>query len=282
MAKPHRNITLRRILLDICQYFRTQTPATRLFGRPFQRSRKYIEIDITYQCNLQCFNCNRSCTQAPSAAMLSKDHIRQFIDDTLTKNYQWERIRILGGEPTLHPDFLQIVALLRDYRKVYNPSLRLVVCTNGHGRKVNRMLSALPADVIRKNTAKSASANLFRPFNRAPRDSAAFRFADYESGCRIIADCGMGLTPQGYYVCAVAGAVDRVLGLRKGRITLPAKADAMADHCRLFCPYCGHFGFQWPTRKIKQSPTWQQAYSRYSHRRNLARGGIPQAFDKQD
>lgn len=61
----HRNITVKRVLLDAGQFLRAQSFVAKGFGRPFQPSRNYAEIDITYKCNLKCINCNRSCTQAP-------------------------------------------------------------------------------------------------------------------------------------------------------------------------------------------------------------------------
>ena len=262
--KRHKNITVKRISLDIYQYFRTLSISTRLFGRPFKKSCKYIELDITYRCNLKCHNCNRSCTQAPSQVELSVDEIRQFINESLQKGYQWERIRLLGGEPTLHANFFDIVDLLLDYKKKFNPQLRLVVCTNGQGRKVNSILSKLPESVIQKNTLKTSNSNLFRPFNVAPQDTGVHGFSDFSSGCRIIKDCGLGYTPQGYYICAVAGAIDRIFGFNLGRQTLPEKNDLLLDHCRAFCPLCGHFGFIWPTKKTKMTQTWQKAYSTYN------------------
>jgi hypothetical protein len=174
--------------------------------------------------------------------------------------YRWERIRILGGEPTLHPAIFEIVDLFLEYRDRINPDVRLVLCTNGHGPFVKAVLKKLPSDIIRKSTEKKSYTNLFRPFNRAPMDCVAHRFSDFSSGCRIIEDCGLGLTPQGYYICAIAGAIDRVFGIGLGRTTLPSKTDLLLDQCRNFCPLCGHFGFLWPTRKQKTSPTWQAAY----------------------
>ena len=33
-------------------------------------------------------------------------------------------------------------------------------------------------------------------------------------GCRVIKDCGLGLTPSGYYMCAIAGGIDRIFDLK--------------------------------------------------------------------
>jgi molybdenum cofactor biosynthesis enzyme MoaA len=126
----HRNITVKRLLLDAYQFVRAQSAVSKCFGRPFQPSRKYAEIDITYKCNLKCINCNRSCAQAPSGIEMPVEDIEAFINQSIEKKIEWERIRILGGEPTLHKHIFEIIDLLISYQKKYNPSVRLVLGTN--------------------------------------------------------------------------------------------------------------------------------------------------------
>jgi hypothetical protein len=259
--RRHRNITLRRLLLDAFQFIRCQSWVCRRLGKPFQPSRGCIEIDITYNCNLKCNNCNRSCAQSPSEAEMPVAAIEAFIAQSVHRNIFWKRIRILGGEPTLHSRFYDIVDRLVDYRRVHNPSLRLVVCTNCYGARVRRTLEQLPESIVVKSTLKTSRSNLFRPFNVAPVDGSFNRFSDYTCGCRIIETCGLGLTPSGYYMCAVAGGIDRIFGYGLGRALLPDRSDDFSDQLAAFCPLCGHFGFQWPTRKSRQSKTWRRAYA---------------------
>jgi hypothetical protein len=265
----HRNITTKRLLLDAWQFLRAQSFVVERFGRQFQPSRRFVEIDITYRCNLKCFNCNRSCTQAPSDVEMPVSLIETFIDQSVQKNIAWQRIRILGGEPTLHSRFFDIIDRLTAYRRDHNPSVRLVVGTNYHGRGVRRILDELPSGIHIKSTLKTSRVNLFKPFNVAPVDTWYNRFSDYTCGCRIIAECGLGLTPSGYYMCAVAGGIDRVVGYQMGRPNLPAATDAMMDQRAAFCALCGHFGFQWPTRKIRQSRFWRLAYSHRSRQSTI-------------
>lgn len=260
--KIHRNITVKRLLLDFIQFFRCQKVLVSLIGKPFHRNHRLIEIDLTYRCNLRCINCNRSCTQSPSLLELPVTRIDSFIAQSITQRAPWDRIRLLGGEPTLHSDFFGVIELLRSYRKTYRPNLRIVVCTNGTGRRVQQRLGRIPSDIEIKNTFKTGGQRLFRPFNMAPLDSPVFRFSDFSCGCRILLDCGLGLTPMGYYACAVAGAIDRIFQFKAGRQQLPTPDDDLTDHLRLFCRYCGHFGFQWPTRKEKMSFAWKTAYRR--------------------
>jgi len=258
----HRNITPSRLLLDAWQFIRAQSVVVQHFGRQFAPSRQYAEIDITYRCNLKCFNCNRSCTQAPSREELPVAAVAGFIEQSLDRKIQWKRIRLLGGEPTLHSRFFDIVALLSDYQAHHNPGVRLVIGTNFYGRRVRHVLARLPGNVIIKSTRKTSRSNLFRPFNVAPCDRAYYRWADFTCGCRIISECGLGLTPSGYYVCAVAGAIERVFHYNLGRPRMPAVDDTLTDQTAAYCRLCGHFGFQWPTRKPKMSETWRRAYAR--------------------
>jgi len=79
----------------------------------------------------------------------------------------------------------------------------------------------------------------------------------------IVKECGLGLTPSGYYMCAIAGGIDRIYGYNLGRKKLPEESDLLSDQMSAFCRLCGHFGFQWPTRRSRQSKTWRMAYGRF-------------------
>ena len=257
----HRNITAKRLFLDAYQFCRAQSFVSKRLGKQFQPSREFAEIDITYKCGLKCLNCNRSCTQAPSDIEMPVDRIEAFISQSIKTKVSWKRIRILGGEPTLHSRIFDIIDLLIEYQRDFNPSVRLVLGTNFFGNRVQRVLEKLPDTIIVKSTLKVSRVNLFKPFNVAPIDRPYFKFSDYSCGCRIIQECGLGLAPSGYYMCAVAGGIDRIYGYNLGRETLPDKSDTFADQMTAFCRLCGHFGFQWPTRISKRSKTWRMAYN---------------------
>jgi hypothetical protein len=260
----HRNITVKRLLLDAFQFVRAQSFISKRFGRQFMPSREFVEIDITYKCNLKCLNCNRSCTQAPSNIEMPVADIEAFINQSVKNNIAWKRIRILGGEPTLHSHIFDIIGLLSAYQRDFNPSVRLVLGTNFFGNQVHRVLEELPDTITIKSTLKDSRVNLFKPFNVAPVDRHFYRYSDYACGCRIIEECGLGLTPSGYYMCAVAGGIDRIYRYNLGRKKMPDESDNFSDQMSAFCRLCGHFGFQWPTRISKQSKTWRLAYSRFT------------------
>jgi hypothetical protein len=265
----HRNITFKRLVLDFYQFVRAQKAVTSVLGAQFSRSHIYAEIDVTYRCNLKCNNCNRSCTQAPSKTDIPVEKIESFLEESITGGIKWKRIRLLGGEPTLHPEIATILDMLLAHRSTHSPHTRIVMCTNGSGKRINEILSRLPEGVEIKSTAKGERQRLFRPFNMAPKDNVLYRFADYTAGCRIISDCGLGLTPTGYYPCAVAGGIDRVFGIDIGRQQLPSSTDDLRDQMDVLCRYCGHFGFLWPIRRQKTSPTWKAAYRNYRIGHNI-------------
>ena len=73
-----------------------------------------------------------------------------------------------------------------------------------------------------------------------------------------------GLTPFGYYSCAPAGGIDRVIGFDMGHKTLPAPDDQMYELRDKVCRYCGHFiGRRISTDKPGVSAIWKKAYEKY-------------------
>lgn len=238
---------------------------TRLLGPQFRRSRSLLEIDLTYACNLRCFNCNRSCEQLPGTDRLTLAQINRFLAECVASGTRWERVRVLGGEPTLHPEFFEVLDALRAWRDAHAPDAEIAVTTNGHGAEVLARVARIPPDVAVNNTAKaSREQEGFALFNVAPIDAPAWAGADFSNGCWITTHCGTGLTPTGIYPCAVAGGIDRVMGWDLGRPKLPEPSDDMLPELRRFCAVCGHFNRSAATADPGvpvQSPSWVAAYA---------------------
>jgi hypothetical protein len=252
---------------------RTHRLVTRVLGPQYARSRRRIEIDITYACNLACANCNRSVPQASGGDRITPACLASYVADWVAAGIRWERIRLLGGEPTIHPQFTEMLEILRAYRTAHSPATRIEVTSNGFGAKVNAALARLPADVhINTSSIKDDSGAEqvdFASFNIAPRDLSDYAHADYTNACRIASDCGMGLAPSGYYQCAVAGGIDRVLGLSLGRAALPDPGDDMHDQMRALCGWCGHFKRDFAAGMPGQltSQSWIEAYDAFARQR---------------
>ena len=251
---------------------------TRVLGPQYRRSRDLIEIDITYACNLRCLNCNRSVTQAPEALHMPLARVTSFVEESIARGKRWRRIRVLGGEPTVHPDFQAIVVELQRYVR-WNPSCIIEVATNGHGSHVEAQLELLPKEVWIDNSAKTSTIQPhFGPFNLAPIDDPQFRGAHFGNACFVPDRCGMGLTPTGYYPCAVAGGIDRILGSRLGRGSLPEDSDDMLEELEKLCRLCGRFrdghfvprALRPALTEAKVSPTWVKLYEQWRLRRAVS------------
>ncbi len=226
-------------------YLRSKRPVVKLVGYSNVPSRDQVEIDITYRCNLACNNCNRSLgdKQAKSNEGMSFEQVQKFLEDSVNNNFNWKQIRILGGEPTLHPQFFEILDLFLKYKAEHAPEVELQLWTNGCGEAVQKHLESVPDQVVIVNSSKiqGGEAPIFNAFNLAPIDSIAYKYTDFANGCSITEKCGVGITPYGYYPCAIAGSIDRILGLDLGQKD-PAKAyDSMRGQLNDLCRYCGHF-----------------------------------------
>ena len=252
--------------------------STYIFGPFYKPNHKVVEMEITYACNLKCFNCNRSCRQAPSEDKISVGQIKKFIQESIDADRQWNVIKLMGGEPALHPNIFHIVDLLLAYKERYSPNTIIKIVSNKYGEHVNSILSKIPNKVVIKNLSKQSPLNSdFYAFNIAPIDSGANAAVDFGNGCNDTSLCGIGFTPYGFYPCAVGGGIDRIFGFNIGRKKLPSTNDLMVDQLRTLCPLCGAFGRSWAhvgvimaeAGKDMMSKTWKKAYKRYKDKKPL-------------
>ena len=230
-----------------------------LASRPSRRSGEYsrgrkafspnlrrIELDITYDCNLKCQACNRSCTQARTTEHMSLAQVREFVAESIAIGRRWEVINVLGGEPTLHPEFHEIVqTLVRDYVDGFSPETVVQITSNGFGDTVQKRLAALPEHprlvVNRESFKDTTRVPYFTPFNDAPIDDPSFAEAEYRKGCWVTSYCGIGLNHLGYFPCAVAGGIERVASLGRAVLSLTEVDQEIADALDTYCRLCGNF-----------------------------------------
>ena len=243
---------------------------------------KSIVLEITTDCNLRCFNCNRSCSQAPSSENMSVGQISKFVRESIALKWKWELITIMGGEPTLHPNFLEILNVLGVYKK-FNPSCILSLQTNGFGDKVDRILQKVPTFIRVTNTHKKAQSQKYISYNIAPIDLLEYKKSKFKSGCSIPERCGLGLTRYGYYGCGSGASVDRVFGFNVGVKKLKdLNADIIKKQFDVVCRYCGSYKINslptpnekniktWEDNLIttqQTSPSWKKAYDQYEKKK---------------
>lgn len=238
---------------------------TKLLVRRNRLNHDRIILDITFDCNLRCNNCNRSCSQAPSRDGMTPGQIEHFLRESREAGRRWTHIMIEGGEPTRHKDFLEILSLILDYRQRHSRGTEIILSTNGYGTETRRALSRVPESVTIYNSRKtSPEQTQFDAFNVAPIDQDGCRQVEFSRACHIPTFWGIGINRHGYYPCSVSSGIDRVFGFDIGRKALPPHGDQMQEELRTVCRFCGHFI---PFNKIlngeHMSPSWIDAYQAY-------------------
>jgi hypothetical protein len=84
-----------------------------------------MEVHAVDHCNLNCAACSHFCPLAPKKFCSPEGLARDC--NELGKKISLRRFRILGGEPLLHPQISQLIAVARQGL----PEVHLGLCTNG-------------------------------------------------------------------------------------------------------------------------------------------------------
>ncbi len=221
-----------------------------------------VEIEITQKCNLKCVACDRRCSQAESEEEMPVWMIERFVTESIQLGYPWEKIMILGGEPTLHSEIGTIVANITRYWRTYVPRCEVGLVTNMHGEYVERVIEQLSPLMPIVRRPKSKWNAYFNNVDIAPVDVVS-----RAASCHILQDCGLGLNADGYYPCGASAAIARVLGIRSPIQQVGEIDGALLERdLQRYCSCCGH-ALQIPLSEDDQrSPFWREAYENYRRR----------------
>jgi hypothetical protein len=225
-----------------------------------------LEIAITYICNVRCNNCLALSPQAPTRRSedMTLADIQQFISDSIACRYPWRWIKLHGGEPTLHPQFMDICRAFQEY-KVQNPAARLSVVSNdSHPDQVAAAmqlgLDPQISSKVKDNTDKFGNKLAYVPVNISPKDMGQ----PTQSGCWIPEQCGIALNNLGFWPCGPAAAAARVFNYEA-----PVKRvqDLSVDKLKTMYKHCEHCGFGIvQERRFEQitSSTWAAKLETYN------------------
>lgn len=236
------------------------------------------EFHLTYACDLECSACNRASflREPHTPSMTIEDGVEFFRQ---AKALGWRpRVTLVGGEPTMHPQFQDFVDLARE-----NTDEAPQVFSNGTQAKTQRLLQ------IARDRGASVAAETQKPNGtiHGPADYEGWELDVFVSPedhgyplrppCYQHASviCGVSVDHEGYAPCAMGGAIEALLHVG-GRTKVLADlfdeekvAKMTADLCR----HCGHQyikasggAFQ---RQVDESPrlfdspmspTWRKAF----------------------
>ena len=101
------------------------------FLKNFQKNNSYsLFIVLTSICNLNCYGCGAGCSQNNSFNyMVKTDELKNNLQTIKEKCPHLKQIVLTGGEPLLHPNFINICEMIR---KLF-PSIEIIIFTNGIG-----------------------------------------------------------------------------------------------------------------------------------------------------
>lgn len=188
-----------------------------------------VELEITLRCNARCPQCSRHCNifdYGPSD--MTPEQIRRFIAEVRTRAEPLDIISVMGGEPTVHPDFERIVSLLFDELYLKGMVRKLRIATNG-ARPLPSSIRERPIDIITSPVSQKDHRCQFI----APVDSGQ-RVRD----CPVPYVCGIALNYFGYFPCGAGGAIIRLFRLpHLIRHELPRSVEELGDF-RSVCDLC--------------------------------------------
>lgn len=224
---------------------------------------RQLEIDITYECGMRCYNCNRLTNLIPGKPheRVTSDKIQWLVSESLRLNYQWEFWWLVGGEPTTHPELFDILEIISHYRDRRGPQyFQVGLATHGAGRAATvlaEIYRRFPHVVIH-NSKKHGPINpgfvavCVSPSDR--RDFSGHRFR----GCMVSGHCGIAMNYRGFYPCAISAAIDRVWQFGRYILRLEDITEAnMEELWQVYCKICGYYDeIKTDGKKTLVSRTW--------------------------
>jgi hypothetical protein len=222
-----------------------------------------LEIQICTYCDLSCWSCDRASDEITDPPM-TIDQLNLCIQESIDLDWKWKRIRLLGGEPTIHPRFRDFAQALIDYRDNYNPECFLQVLTNGLGKAAkyrawlvdNRV--SLHAEAKEKGVDPPWFNNTrIVPIDRDPTKTELPPCGIYGRGS---GGCGIQLSNFGYFLDGAGATVARVGGFDIAVMHLKdVTFESMENQAKVLCSRCGHHN------PVDGSPLTTQLVSKTGH-----------------
>lgn len=198
-----------------------------------------IQIDITNACPLSCDHCNRLVGHHKRPYFMDLDTIARAIESL--EGFPG-RIGILGGEPTMHPDFIKICKLVQKML----PCQKRFIATAGYKWDEYKeiIFETFDRDHVQYNDHSKEGEVFHQPVLVAAEDV----IEDRELMWRLIGNCWMqwrwcgSLTPKGGFMCEPAGAMDYLFEgpggypIEKGWWN--KETEQFVDQVKRFCPRC--------------------------------------------
>ena len=195
-----------------------------------------IQIEITNACHLRCAHCTRAVphVKKPFFADL------EFVEKALRSLEGWRRgVGCMGGEPTMHPQFVEICGL---FSKYFPKSQRGLFTAGGKFYEKHKALIDDTFGIIQFNNHENVGVH--QPILVASEDIIKDERLRNEliDKCWIQTLWSPSITPRGAFFCEVAGAIDNLFDGPRGFPIEPGWWKRDIPQCRgqrdEFCKSC--------------------------------------------
>lgn len=195
---------------------------------------------------------------------MALDKMDTFLADSARLKWPWEWLVLHGGEPSLSPQLEVICYALAYYKREFNHGVRLYICTNGFGEKVQAGLAIAAKYGIGLENSKKTGEKLVavhRPLHVSPLDMGE----DYQLGCFQSSSCGIAFNNHGFYECSPAASGQRIFGYEPLATRLEdVTEELLMKGFALHCKHCGYARLSEEANpSAPLSKTWQEAGDAY-------------------
>ena len=164
-----------------------------------------IHVDLTNCCHLACANCTRAVGHHRKPYFMELDTVRKAISSL--EGFPG-RVGIMGGEPCLHPKFLEILAIVRE---MIPDRRRREFWTSGWKWKEYRdkILETFDQDMITYNSHQQTTGRhqpLLVAIEEMVEDEELRKILI--DNCPFQARWSAAITPKGAFFCEIAAAQD--------------------------------------------------------------------------
>lgn len=247
-----------------------------------------LELHLEARCNLSCSACSRASFLAkhPMERLTLADVTEVFRQVDELRPRWTPRVIIIGGEPTLHPQFLEICKMSVEWSRCHRPDNFVQVFSNGTTERTRALLErarlehncSIPKDEWKTEsiTGENAGSIKWRMDTYVSPTDAGLTFEDhgvcYQASSQI---CGVGVYHEGYTLCPPAGPLSALLGLPEGLVMTKRIADLFdpvwAERAtRIACEACGYAMDQ-----RGKTEAIREGFARYVAEQPLGQAGTP-------
>lgn len=210
-------------------------------------------LNITFACDNACVGCNRACfLKPPHTPAMTRERLMHFFAEVQSNGIRLKRMRIIGGEPTLHPEFTEIVAMVANYARSTGSGCRVRLYSTTRTERAKRLVAEVKREFpnLKLFIDEKEGPTTFPPLTRYifvdPKDAGI----NCPWPCPIMGGrgmCGYGVDQLGYSLCPTAGTIDTLLGLnsRAKELRQMLDPDFVRWQAETVCAECGNYiGFE--------------------------------------